>query len=208
MNGSARSFAGLIAVAGVVALGLQAYSSFQLFAAVGQGVGAALWRLAGYFTILTNVLVFMVMTAVAAGARNRSVRPSFVLGGVTLFIAVVGLIYHALLRDLIDLSGWAEIADIGLHYVVPILTVVFWVAFAPKSDLVYRDAVVWLIYPLTYCAYALTRGAASNWYPYPFIDVPALGIGRVFLNVVMLSGGFLVLGCALIFVGRRLDSKT
>ena len=55
----------------------------------------------------------------------------------------------------------------------------------------------WLAWPLGYAAYALLRGAATGFYPYPFVDVPSLGMGRVLGNVaglciVFLATGFLL----------------
>jgi hypothetical protein len=42
-------------------------------------------------------------------------------------------------------------------------------------------------------------------YPYPFIDVPALGYARVFYNVVMLSCGFSIVGLVFVAIDRILS---
>jgi hypothetical protein len=54
---------------------------------------------------------------------------------------------------------------------------------------------------LGYCAYAMTRGAFDNWYPYPFLDVGKLGAGAVTINCLGLGLAFL----GMAFVLSRLD---
>ena len=59
----------------------------------------------------------------------------------------------------------------------------------------------WLIWPCLYCLYALTRGQISGRYPYPFLDVAALGWPMVALNIAGLVMVFAMLG--LIRLARR-----
>jgi hypothetical protein len=66
-------------------------------------VSATLWILARFFTILTNLLLAVTMTAVAIGRR---VSP-FLLGGITLAILLVGIVYATLLAGLHHLTGAA-----------------------------------------------------------------------------------------------------
>lgn len=78
----------------------------------------------------------------------------------------------------------------------------WWAAFAPKVGLVGRDAVTWLVWPMGYTAYALARGLASGFYPYPFLDVSALGILQVSANIAALALSVSVLGFLLIGMAR------
>jgi hypothetical protein len=41
-------------------------------------------------------------------------------------------------------------------------------------------------FPLGYAAYSLVHGAATGFYPYPFIDVNHLGYDKVLTNMAML----------------------
>ena len=159
---------------------------------------ALIWSLAGYFTVLTNLLIVLVLAG--AGVRGRR-APPVVAGALTLAIALVGVVYHALLAGLWAPQGLAWWADQGLHSAVPALTVIWWVAAARKDELSSRAPVWWLLWPALYLVYAMLRGLATGWYAYPFLDLDALGAGRVAANtlailVVLLAAGFAMLGLA------------
>ena len=69
---------------------------------------------------------------------------------------------------------------------MPVLYVLYWLLFVPKSRLPWNSVLFWLIYPLAYLSYTLIHGALSGWYPYPFVDVSVVGYGRVFANSLAL----------------------
>ena len=76
----------------------------------------------------------------------------------------------------------------AMHQVTPAVLLVDWVCFPPWSRATYRAALGWLAFPLVYLAYSLSRGAAVDWYPYPFLDPrhPG-GYGRVAAFAVVSS---------------------
>ena len=156
---------------------------------------AVAWRMLGYLTILGNLatLVLMTRTAITGTITARAAAV------VTVIMAVVGLAYHVLLAGIWQPVGFAWWADQGLHSAVPVLVVLWWVAYAPKAGLVGRDAVKWLVWPIGYSVYALARGHASGFYPYPFMDVTILGITQVLVNLAGLAVAFVVL--SLLFLG-------
>ena len=120
----------------------------------------------------------------------------------TVIMAVVGLAYHILLAGIWKPVGFAWWADQGLHTAVPLLVALWWVAYAPKSGLEGRDAFKWLVWPIGYGAYALVRGFASGFYPYPFMDVSVLGMSQVLINLSGLSVAFIALSLLLIGIAR------
>jgi len=122
-----RLAAALIALMAWAGLGIQ----FEATVGITGSAGGALWVILRYFTILTNLLVALVMTALAFRRRV----PPFVLGGTTIAIVLVGALYMLLLRGLVELSGGAILADTLLHKVVPVLVPLYWLAFAPKGKL-------------------------------------------------------------------------
>lgn len=119
----------------------------------------------------------------------------------------MGLVYFFLLRQTWNPQGLDKLTDILLHDVVPVLYVVFWIFFAPKSGLRWRDTLYWAIYPIIYFVWILGRGALSGRYPYPFVDVGHLGYPRVLLNAVVLLSVFLVGGLVVVAVSRRPSTK-
>ncbi len=119
-------------------------------------------------------------------------------------IALVGLVYHAVLAKLWNPVGLHFWVDQGLHSAVPVLFVLFWALYAPKAGLRWRDAGLWLAYPLAYLGYVLARGAVDGWYPYPFIDANKLGYARVLVNALVLMAAFYLAGLALVAASRHL----
>ena len=208
MSASARWFAALVMTAAIVSLGMQFAVTFGLLAEQGKGVAATVWLLAGYFTILTNVLVALTMAAITTG--NWPIggwRSSSLLGALALCIAVVGLVYHLVLARTWNPQGWAFVADAGLHTLVPVLMLIFWAVYAPKQGLRWHDAALWLVYPLGYCAYALARGALTGWYPYPFLDVSQIGATQVVINCIVLTGGFFLMGLIVITSAHHVGAR-
>src|SRR6202034_4546014 len=82
-----------------------------------------------FFTILTNFLVALVFTATvlgpAAGWRQFFCRPS-VQAGTAAYIAIVGIVYRLLLRQLWNPQGMQWVADAILHDLFPVGSVLYW----------------------------------------------------------------------------------
>ena len=55
--------------------------------------------------------------------------------------------------------------------------------------------------------YVLIVGAATGWYPYPFVDVADLGYPQALINIAGLVLAFLILQAALVGFGRMLARR-
>ena len=157
-----------------------------------------LWTLARFFTIISNLALAIAMTAVALGKR---LSPTL-LGGLTLAIVLVGIVYASLLRGLHPLSGLPLIANFLLHDVSPVLMGLYWLLFVPRGQLRWSAPWWWCLFPLVYFAYALARGQLDNHYPYPFIDVGKLGWQQVAINAAGIAFLFVLAGFTLVWVDR------
>jgi hypothetical protein len=191
------------------ALSLQFYLTSNLIAAQGRHWVHAILVFLDYFTILTNLLVAAaLLTPVVAPASQFAnfFRRPVVLGAIANYIAVVGLAYTLLLLDFRASEGPSLWADVIFHDLSPILFVLYWLLFAPKGYLRWLHPFLWLGYPLLYVAYAFLRATVTNRYPYPFLDVTALGYARVFHNTVLLTGGFLLVGLVIVSLDRILPT--
>lgn len=189
MRNLAAALVALICWAGLVI-------QFSATYAAQHDVVSTLWVLVRFFTILTNLAVAIAMTAAAIG---RKVSP-FILGGLTLAILLVGIVYMTLLRGLLELSGGALLADTLLHKVSPVAMALWWLLFAPRARLNRGDPVLWTIYPLAYFAYALTRAHYDGHYPYPFMNVAKLGWTQTAINAGGIAMGFLLGGLLLVWI--------
>jgi hypothetical protein len=126
-----------------------------------------------YFTILTNLSIGTWFLA-AALAGGRLDRASALRLALTVYGLVTLTVYWVFLSPTHHPQGWSIPANFGLHLVVPL-------AMALEDLLVpwprlSRLAPLWcLIFPLAYCAFSLTRGELTGWYPYFFLDKAKLG---------------------------------
>ena len=169
------------------------------FANVGSAA-AALWILADYFTILTNLVIGIIFIRIAFGGAPQPRR----LAGVTLAILLVGIVYALLLRATDHPLGLARAANVILHLVTPVLVPLFWLAVVRKGALRLFDPLVFAAFPVLYFAYAMARGAVDGHYPYPFFNAAKIGWPQTLINGVGIAAGFLLAGYAFLALDRSL----
>lgn len=187
----------LLALVAWFAVLLQLLLSIQLAQSNGGSLIEGLVDYFGYFTVLTNIFVALVASARSMATRARELHwlaRETVLGCATTAIILVGIAYHLLLRKIWDPQGWQWLANVVLHYVVPVLAAIYWLLLRHAQRLPTWHPLAWCLYPFTYLVYALIRGAWLTTYPYPFIDVTVLGYPRMLLNGVGLLFAFIVVG--------------
>jgi len=201
-----RIYAAVGALLGWFALALQLYLMLVQSPAP-ERLGTVI-TFFSFFTILTNILTASVFTAVAKHGWGKWLcRPS-VQAATAVYIAIVGMVYQLLLRQLWNPQGAQWVADVLLHSIAPVGYVVYWLLFAPRAGLSWKDSVTWLIYPGVYLVYVLARGAVSGLYPYPFVDVNVLGYGGVLARSGLLMLVFLGMGLLVVAVGRRVRVRS
>jgi hypothetical protein len=189
-----RAAAALVAIVCWAGLAVQ----FSATYANAHSVVPTLWILARFFTVITNLLVAAAMTWVAISRRASP----FMLGGLTLALLLVGIVYALLLSGLHQLSGAALVADVLLHKASPVLMALWWLLFAPRAKLRWKAPLLWSLYPLVYFIYALARGSIDGKYPYPFMDVAKLGWLQTALNAGGIALAFIIAGIALVWIDR------
>jgi hypothetical protein len=168
------------------------------------GVAVGTWRFFGFFTILSNIGIATIASAIALGIGGRLARPRARLMGLTA-IVTVGFIYSLLLRSLWNPQGLQKLADAALHDWTPLLYAGLW-ALMPHGELRWSDLKWALAPPALYLAYALGRGAFDGWYPYYFLD-PTLQSGiQLGLNILGTLAVFAVIAGSAIAVDMRMGS--
>lgn len=204
MHGAARGWRILFAIVGWGGL----IGQYALM--IGGGTESVLGSTIvffSYFTILTNVLVALALTASTLFPDSRLGRwtaSEGVRAAVAMYIAVVGIVYHALLAATWNPQGALAVVNQVLHTVMPIAFVLDWLLFVPKGRLRWIDPVKWLAYPLLYGLWTTVHGLLVGWYPYWFIDVGALGWGPALVNFGVLLAFFLGLGLIVAALDRAL----
>ena len=169
-----------------VLVGAALLLQISLVAANGQvSMPERLLRLVSYFTVEANLLVLVSCAQLALrpdrdGLGWRVAR----LGGLV-GISVTFLMYLLVLRPAMHLTGWDAVADVGLHYVSPVLMVGGWVLFGPRRRVGPTTALVTLAWPVGWFVWILLFGAVGDFYPYPFVDVRNHGYGGVLLRALL-----------------------
>lgn len=163
----------------------------------------AAMRYFGYFTILTNILVALYFTAAVVNSENRALHifhsPS-AKTAITAFIGIVGIVYHAILRDLWHPNGFQLLADQLLHTVMPLYMLMYWLFTIQKSPVKIKSVFVWLCYPVIYLLATLASGHFTGFYPYPFLNVTEIGISHVLRNIGFVAGATVLMMIILIVI--------
>lgn len=181
------------------------------FAVVGQYFASHAGNLSStidyfsYFTILSNILVAATFTAAALAPHSALgtflLKPGIALA-TAVYITVTGLTYFLILSSLYHLEGWVLIFDRLLHYVMPPAYVLYWLLFVPKGRLELSAAAWALIPPIIYAVYTFVHGPWSGFYPYPFVDLPKIGVLQTAQNVAEFVVFFYVTGVVYVAVDR------
>ena len=106
-----------------------------------------------------------------AGPRMRA--------GVAVSITLVFIIYATVLAQLWQPQGLFLLCDVLLHYVTPVLFVLWWLVAGADGRTRWSDISWWMAYPIAYLAYALARAPIAGEVPYPFLDVAKNGAASV-----------------------------
>jgi hypothetical protein len=203
-----RLCAGVLAILGWTALGIELAFTISSALAKGDPLAPAIIRYFRFFTIETNLLLALVLTAscLRPNADSFFLRAG-VRSGALVYIIMVGVVYALLLSNLYHWTGFVLIADSILHVALPILYPLYWLAFIEKGRVNWTYPLIWLIFPILYFVYILLRGVISNAYPYPFLDVAKLGYDQVILNALGLMAAQLALGLLVAAIDHALCAQ-
>ncbi|MFR9801458.1 Pr6Pr family membrane protein [Pseudonocardia sp. RS010] len=202
----ARPWFGLVAAFALLGVVLQVVATavdpapYSIFTSTGARVA----NVFAFFTILSNLLVGVVHVLLAIDPERDSRVMRVLLLDAVVAIAVTGIVYNLVLAQIANPHGLHRVADVLCHMITPLFAVVGWLLFGPRG-LVDRDVVLLAaLYPLVWLAFTLVRGALTDWYPYPFVDVVAHGYVRVAINCLVVALLFLGLGFGALALDRRL----
>ena len=203
-TGVARTLHGLVALVALTGVAMELVIALTGGAGTAPSHAERVVRLFSYFTIQSNVLVGIVSLLLALDPRRDGRVFRVARLDALLCIAVTGIVYNTVLRGLAELSAAGQVSNLLLHLLAPLLAVVAWLLVGPRPRV--GAATVWwsVAYPLGWIAYTFVRGAVVGWYPYPFLDVEALGLARALVNTAVVAVVFLLLAWLVRLVDARL----
>ncbi len=190
--------------------GLLALTALGSQFAVQVQAGFSVLNFCSYFTNLANLFAAGVLLVGAFSLLTRrepSVAEDLLRGAAAMNMAVVGIVFSVLLRN-VDLGHLRPWINIALHYVMPVAVALEWLIQPPRTKLTLRQMLLWQAFPLLYLIYTLVRGALVGWYPYPFLNpATAGGCAGVAAYVAGILAVFLLVGGAALTLGNRLNEK-
>lgn len=164
----------------------------QYYSKVPYRFGTSLARFLGYFTIVSNLLVALLFTAWFCFPLHQSTDP--LIAGITttvsVYIIIVAVIYHTLLRKTAVLQGLDRLANAVLHTWIPLIYVLCWYLFVAAGTLQPGLIPYILILPILYLIYVMRLGRITQHYPYPFINVAEKGYPVVLRNALCIALAF------------------
>lgn len=143
----------------------------QLFTSIH--LGRSIVNFFSFFTIESNILAgaILLITGLYGLSKRRVDRFDFLRGAATLYMGMTGIIYLLLLSgNEVALQTTTPWVNMVLHYIMPVVMLIDWLATPPVKAIRLERALWWLAFPALYLVYSFTRGSFVDWYPYPFIN--------------------------------------
>jgi hypothetical protein len=198
----ARIWFGTTALVAFVGLGMEVVVTAISGGGYFTSAAGRVFNLLFYFTIESNIVIAVTTLLLAVRVRRWSaVFRFFWLTGI-IGILITGIVYHAVLAQNAHFVGWGAVATQLLHSVVPVLALVGWLVFGPRSRFTWPLVGLALVHPAVWLTVTLVRGALAGWYPYPFIDVTQIGYARMAVNSAVLAVLFLAFAAAATLTDR------
>ena len=115
------------------------------------------------------------------------------------------------------------VANILVHYIVPIMAIIDWIAFMPHKTVSYKKVWSFLLYPIFYLILITSRAGIQKTkifvvgktaagevvrsrYPYPFMDFDVLGYWMI-LIILGMALAYAGLGLLYILMDKKLPNK-
>lgn len=172
-----------------------------------------------FYTNLSNLVVLLYFSSAAPWLyKNTALHPLIahaefaVMMEILLTLAVFHLLLFPAVRETVmHMERTREYMilcadNLFIHYLVPLSVFVYWLFCSPgKSSLGAGDALYWTVLPTLYAVFIFLRAPlrgvieeAGSPYPYPFMDVQALGVRRVALYCASLYAVSVLFGLSII----------
>lgn len=175
-----------------------------------------------FYTIQSNALCFIFFALLTfkniSDLKRKGIHgttrfyPHF-KGAVTMSIAITFIIYHfVIMPEFVSVVSNYDpfiLDNLTVHYFVPLLAILDWLLFDIKLSFRWFDPILWLLLPISYLIFILTRAqlggiiaVVKSYYPYFFVDVNLIGWTNMLLNVGGMLLGFLALGYIIYLIDK------
>jgi hypothetical protein len=187
------------------------FAALTLVAIVAQVVdlgGLSLGNFFSYFTIESNLIAAAVLSlGTLRLLTGHTATLDFLRGGAVLYTALTCIGYGVLLPGSgVNIAGaWVNPV---LHQVIPVVLAADWLLDPPLQRLSLRAGLGWLVFPVTWLACTLVRGAILGWYPYPFLDPRLVGYSGLGVFVLASAWGAAALSLVTLLAGNAARQRS
>jgi hypothetical protein len=147
-----------------------------------------------YFTTLSNIIGGLALLLCVDRRISRRPSTEWLRGAATLYLVITGVIYAVLLGG--ETHTWVNWVH---HRIMPVFMPLDWLlipmAARPRF---WRTLGGWLVFPIAYLGYVMAHGAATGWYPYPFLNLDTHPAATVWRNIAGVSLAFIAVAAVLL----------
>jgi len=185
-----------LALAGVLVGAIGLTVEYVVLAGAAAEAGAPIWFapvfFSSFFTNLVNALVVLVLVAdLVPSERLSRLRHPGLLGFCAVSISLVGSVYYVWLSSSFVLEGALLWAILAIHYVTPVIYLVWWGLYGATGQLRMTRIARWVVLVLIYFGYAMAFNLLSGQPIYPFLDTTINGPANVVFTVLTIAALFL-----------------
>jgi len=161
-----------------------------------------------FFTIQTAMINIVVMIAggIMAFQLERDTQLyTAIRASVFSYALVTAVVYNVLLRDIPNDDGYVGPAwpNESLHVWIPIYLALDWLLSPGRMRIAWSTMWLAVSFPLIWVGVTLLRGAATGWYPYPFLEPDGPnGVLGVVIYVAAISVFIIVLATLAVVINR------
>ena len=155
-----------------------------------------------YFTIQSSLVASVALIVGGVMALRLPVDTvlyTTVRMSVLSYAVVTAVVYNVLLRGIPE-EGFIESKWPGelMHVWIPLFIALDWLLSPGRPALRWTGLRYAVIYPVAWVAFTMLRGAATGWFPYPFLE-PSTGALSISIYVVGIAG--FIIGIASLAIG-------
>ncbi len=161
-----------------------------------------------FFTIQTAMINIVVMIAggIMAFQLERDTQLyTAIRASVFSYALVTAVVYNVLLRDIPNDDGYVGPVwpNESLHVWIPIYLALDWLLSPGRVRIAWSTLWLAVSFPLIWVGVTLLRGAATGWYPYPFLEPDGPnGVLGVVIYVAAISVFIIVLAALAVVINR------
>ena len=157
-----------------------------------------------YFTILTNL--FAAYFLIYSASKRRWLSFSW-LTALTMWLTIVGSVYHTLLSPYHNPKGILGVTNQVHHTLVPIGVLLLWLFTRARESVSFKAPLKWMFFPLIYGAYSILRGIIEGAFPYFYSDPNIIGWKNVILSQIGFACLFLILGLLFAYIANQITRR-